>query len=164
MLKALVIGSIVSFSAASTAISQQPQMIPYASRAGQEVTVTAKRGIDTDHAEIETAHTPANATAFCRDYVMKVTKKCVREEMAVIPTFNTIQANCETGITSAFGNKFRFLGLMPPPNPDDLMSHKYRIIDLATGEDEDGSEASGYPTALTIFRALCPSRAPGDDE
>jgi len=42
----------------------------------------------------------------------------------------------------------------------DGQSATYTIRNLSTGEIQDGSSASGYPTNIGIFRALCPMRAP----
>lgn len=134
--------------------------IPYGSRAGMEVTVVSMSGIDGPNASIITKHTRENATAFCREYVGKVTPKCIRDELKV-PVSDRITANCPRGeFTNFFGKAFRFLG---PKKTADSFGPKYRLQDAATGEIADGSSASGYPINMVLFRALCPSKAPSDE-
>lgn len=132
--------------------------IYYGSRAGMEVTIVGMSGLDTTHAKIRTKHTRANAVAFCREYVQKVTPDCIKEELAT-PLKDVITADCKSGIFSDFnGNKYQFHGRNPAA---DSMA-KYRVVNMKTGEDADGSSASGYPTNMGIFRALCPGTAPSD--
>src|ERR1700724_3878007 len=112
----------------------------YGSRAGMTVTVVSASGLDTEHAVITVKHTRNDAVAFCRDYVGKVTARCVRDELKA-PLKSTISANCDTGeFTNFYGYRFLFGG---PSRAKDTMA-KYRIIDVATGEEADGSSASGY--------------------
>jgi hypothetical protein len=135
--------------------------IGYGSRAGMEVTVISVEGLNTSRAVIRTKHTRDNAIAFCRDYVDKVTEQCIRQELS-IPLNDFITANCVAGEFSDFqGNRYRFLG--SNRNPGQSASAKYAIMDIATGKIADGSMASGYPTNMAIFRALCPARAPFDE-
>src|ERR1700760_3277594 len=54
----------------------------YGSRAGMQVSVVSMSGLDTDHAIIRTQHTREDATAFCREYIGKVTEGCIRDELA----------------------------------------------------------------------------------
>lgn len=130
----------------------------YGSRAGMTVTVIAKAGIDGPNASIRTKHTKEDAIGFCREYVGKVTKKCVQEELATVLS-DEIKGNCATGkFTNFFGEDHQFLGEIKS-GKDDFMA-KYGIKRLATGEVADGSSASGYSTNMAVFRALCPSRAP----
>ena len=125
-----------------------------------EVSVVSIEGLNTSHAAIHTKHTRENAIAFCRDYVGKITEECIRKELAV-PLNDVITGNCTTGeFSDFFGNRYRFLG--PNRQSADLVMAKYAIMDLATREVADGSSASGYPTNMEIFRALCPARAPFD--
>ena len=134
--------------------------IGYGSRAGMEVDVVSMSGLDSDHAVIHTHHSRSNAIAFCRDYVQKVTPGCIRDELATRLNDDII-ANCKTGEFVDFrGHRYRFSG----PSKDKDAIAKYRITDLETGEDADGSEASGYPTNAGIFGALCPRHAPEDEE
>ncbi|WP_267424321.1 hypothetical protein [Methylobacterium sp. GC_Met_2] len=132
--------------------------IGYGSRAGMEVDVVSMSGIDTDHAIIRTKHTRQNAIAFCREYIGKVTADFIRQELAV-PLNDQVTANCPRGEFTDFqGGRYRFAG---PSRDKDSMA-KYAVISLPSGEVADGSMASGYPVNITIFKALCPSRAPGD--
>ena len=132
--------------------------IGYGSRAGMEVTVLSVSGLDTDHALIRTKHTRANAIAYCRDYVQKVTKNCINEELSVRLN-DSIRANCELGtFTDFFGTRYQLRG----PNPDPDGNAKYLLVNLDTKEVADGSSASGYPTNMLILRSLCPRTAPSD--
>ncbi|WP_240535506.1 hypothetical protein [Rhizobium freirei] len=133
--------------------------IYYGSRAGMEVTIVSMSGLDTSHAEIRTKHTRENAVAFCREYVQKITPDCIKQELAT-PLNDLIQANCKTGVFTDFaGDRHQFQGR----NPAAGSTAKYRLVDLQTNEAADGSSASGYPTNMGIFRALCPRTAPQDD-
>jgi len=128
----------------------------YGSRAGMTVTVVSMNGLDTDRAAIRTRHTREDAVGFCRDYVGKVTPDCIREELAVRLN-DEVTANCPRGEFADFqGNRYRVLG---PSRDKDSMT-KYVLKNLPSGEIADGSLASGYPTNIQIFKALCPSRAP----
>lgn len=150
-------------SAAWIAASSGPGMaagkIFYGSRAGMQVTVVSMSGLDTARAVIRTKHTREDAIAFCRDYVQKVTPKCIKEELETRLN-DEISADCVRGtFVDFYGNRYRFAG--PNRNPD--VDAKYRIISLPSGEVANGSSASGYPVNIDIFRTLCPSRAPGPE-
>ena len=130
----------------------------YGSRAGMTVTVVSTNGLDSSRAIIHTKHTREDAISFCREYVGKVTPSCIREELAV-PLNDEITANCTRGeFTDFSGNRYRFAG----PSDKESMA-KYRLISLPSGEEADGSSASGYPTNMRIFQALCPRTAPHDE-
>ena len=152
---------IAVFAAAAIAASAPAAAsgtIGYGSRAGMEVDVVAMSGIDSPHAIIRTKHTRQNAIAFCRDYIGKVTPDCIRQELAVRLN-DQVTANCPRGEFTDFQNsRYRFTG----PSRDKNSMAKYAVISLPSGEVADGSMASGYPVNITIFKALCPSRAPGD--
>ncbi len=128
----------------------------YGSRVGMTVTVVSMSGLDTSQATIRTKHTRDDAIGFCRDYVGKVTPACIREELAVRLN-DEISANCPRGEFVDFqGNRYRFQG----ESKDKDRMATYVLKSLPSGEIADGSSASGYPTNLQIFKALCPSRAP----
>lgn len=149
---------LAAVAVASSAPAAASGTIGYGSRAGMEVDVVSMSGIDTAHATIRTKHTRQNAIAFCRDYVGKVTADCIRQELAV-PLNDEVTANCLRGEFTDFqGARYRFAG---PSRDKDSMA-KYAVISLPSGEVADGSMASGYPVNITIFKALCPSRAPGE--
>ena len=136
--------------------AQAAGKIYYGSRAGMTVTVLSMEGLDTTRAVIRTQHTRDDAIAFCRDYVGKVTEECIQEELAVRLN-DGITANCTTGIfTDFYGYNYQFKG----KNPRSDSMAAYVLVDLATGEVADGSSASGYPTNMGIFSALCPRAAP----
>jgi hypothetical protein len=131
----------------------------YGSRAGMVVTVVSEEGLDTAHAVIKTKHTREDATQFCAEYVGKVTSRCIQDELAV-PLNDRITANCLTGeFVNFYGDRYRFEG----PDRGNRGFAKYVLRDLKTGEVADGSSASGYPTNMPIFRALCPTKAPSDE-
>lgn len=127
----------------------------YGSRLGMTVTVLSVSDLDTEHATIRTKHTRDDAIGYCREYVLKISAKCISDELA-IPMNDQITGNCATGeFSDFFGTKYQFLGIRKP-NEDNLA--KYAIKNLATGEVADGSSASGYPTNLNLFKALCPAK------
>jgi hypothetical protein len=131
--------------------------IYYGSRAGMHVSVVSVSGLDTARAVIRTKHTREDATAFCREYVGKVTSTCVKQTLDETRINDEITGDCTRGTFVDFrGYRYRFDG----PNKDPEMSAKYRIVSVATGEVADGSSASGYDVAIDIYKALCPSRAP----
>ena len=154
----LALGSVL----ATTMLQASPVLasgkIFYGSRAGMTVTVVSMSGLDTARAVIRTKHTREDAIGFCREYVQKVTPSCIREEMDVRLN-DEISANCPRGEFVDFqGNRYRFAG---PSRDKDSMA-KYRLISLPSGEEADGSSASGYPTNMSLFKALCPTKAPDD--
>lgn len=152
----VIILAVLSFPALALASGT----IGYGSRAGMEVSVISVEGLNTAHAVIRTKHTRENAIAFCRDYVQKVTDECIREELAK-PLNDVITGNCSTGeFTDFYGGWYQFLG--PNPSAGQFGMAKYALRDLTTREIADGTSASGYPTNMAIFRALCPARAPFD--
>jgi hypothetical protein len=135
--------------------------IYYGSRAGMTDTVESMVDLDTGHAVIQTKHTRGDAIGFCREYVQKVTPNCIKEELDILLN-DKITANCPKGEFVDFGGRrYRFEGRVRRPSAN--MMAKYVIRDLATGEIADGSSASGYPTNMQIFRALCPRAAPMDN-
>ncbi len=72
---------------------------------------------------------------------------------------DALTGNCDTGEFSEFyGGRYRFGGRNPKSGyfGDD----KYLIVNLADGEIADGSEMSRYLINLSVYRALCPARAP----
>lgn len=134
--------------------------IGYGSRVGMTVTVVSMEGLDTANAVIKTRHTRDDAIVFCRDYEKDNSEKCVDEELST-PLNDVIYGNCRTGVFTDFhGDRYRFEGRRKRQSD---FEWKYAIRDLSTGEIEDGSSASGYPTNMEIFKALCPRTAPIDD-
>lgn len=134
------------------------ETLSYGSRAGMEVTVVSKEGLGTPLAKIVTKHTKANATAFCREYVGKVTPKCVAEEMKsqLIPI---IEANCQTGkFTTIAGGRYHFAGVNNRYDPTEGTSPKFIIYQVGEKEPLEAFSATGYDVALDQFKALCPNR------
>jgi hypothetical protein len=108
---------------------------------------------------ILTQHRREDALAYCRDYELRITRKCIADELAK-HLKATISADCSRGIFSNFtGDRLQMKGLNP--KTDDV-GPKYILVNLGTGEVADGSEASGYPINMGIFQALCPKTAPSD--
>ena len=151
--------AVVATSVFGTAPAVASSKIFYGSRAGMTVTVISLSGLDTAQAIIRTKHTREDAVIFCREYIGKLTPDCIREELAVRLN-DVITANCPRGDFIDFqGNRYRFAG----QSRDKESMAKYRLINLPSGEVADGSSASGYPTNIQIFKALCPSRAPHEE-
>lgn len=124
-----------------------------------QVSVVSLSGLDTAKAVIKTKHTRKDATAFCRDYVLKVTEGCIRETLD-IPLNDEIRGNCLTGVFTDFkGYRHQFRGRARMSGS----MAKYSLIDLNSGQEADGSSASGYGVNMGIFKALCPTKAPIDE-
>ena len=135
--------------------------LSYGSKSGMTVTVVSVGGINSDRAIIRTKHTNEDATTFCREYVGKVTEKCIRDTLAT-PIADNVTGDCVTGrFKNFYREEHQFLGERKLKS-DDLMA-KYVIKTLANGQTADGSNGSGYPTNMQIFGALCPLKAPTDD-
>ncbi|MBY5747344.1 hypothetical protein HFO28_27755 [Rhizobium leguminosarum] len=135
----------------------QAETLYYGSRAGMEVTVVKKSNIGSTHAKIVTKHTRENAIAFCRDYVQKVTPKCIADELAVELDLE-IAAKCKTGkFTTLNGQGYQFKGPNEVYDPTE-MNTEYVLVEVDTNEPLNGSSASGYDVALDQFKALCPNR------
>ena len=127
--------------------------IIYGSRLGMQVTVTSVRGIGTSRAVIEVEHTREDATAFCREYVQKVTPKCIEDELAT-EIGGELSGNCQSGeFETLTGDQLIFKGVS---KTEDMADYEIAVKD--TGELLDGSSASGYPVVLEQFLALCPNR------
>lgn len=136
----------------------QAETLYYGSRAGMEVTVVEKSNIGSADAKIVTRLTKANATAYCREYVQKVTRKCVADALKT-ELRPEISANCETGaFTTLYGQGYRFLGRNPKYEPSGTAT-EYLLVEAGGEEPLDGSSASGYDVALGQLKALCPNRA-----
>ena len=136
-----------------------PQTIYYGSRAGMEVSIVSKEGIDTVNAIIRTKHTRENSAAFCRHYLRDETEECIQKGLRQTQLKEAITANCVSGEFTDFGGRrYRFLG--SNPRQGQFATTKYAIMDIATREIANGSSASGYQTNLDIFGALCPGRGP----
>ena len=76
----LALAAVVTLAAAGA--GRASGTIYYGSRAGMVVDVVSVSGLSTANAMIRTRHTRANATAFCREYVGKITADCIRDELA----------------------------------------------------------------------------------
>jgi uncharacterized protein len=140
--------------------SVRPGMkIAYGSRGGMEVTVVSAAGLDTAHAVIRTRHTRDDAVDFCNEYVGRLTEKCIADELAT-PLNDVISADCLRGtFTNFFGEELQFKGRNG--NAADA-EPRYIVLNIRTGEVENGSSASGYDVDMDIFRALCPAEAPAE--
>ncbi|RWM91204.1 MAG: hypothetical protein EOR86_26375 [Mesorhizobium sp.] len=125
----------------------------YGSKAGMEVTVVKKSGINTSHASILTKHTRQNAIGYCRDYVGKVTEDCIAKEMKT-PLHLEVTADCKSGkFTTFYGANMLFQGRSPAGSETD-----YQITDTDENVVLDGSGGAGYDYTLEQFKALCPNR------
>lgn len=146
------IGLLLAMGAAA-----QAETIFYGSRAGEEVTVVDKSDIDTAEAKITARLTKANAMAYCREYVQKVTRKCVSDTMKT-ELQPQITANCETGEFNTFyGQGYKFQGRNPDYDAAGTRT-EFLLVEAGGSEPLDGSSASGYDVALGQFKALCPKR------
>ena len=127
------------------------ETIGYGSRAGMNVTVLSKKGLDTENAVIKTEHTTENAIEFCREYVLNANKECIDDTLDT-KLNDYISANCKTGLFTDFsGQTFEFQGKNNSNNDPE-----YLIYNYGSGEIADGTSASGYSVNLEIYKALCP--------
>jgi hypothetical protein len=79
-------------------------------------------GINVDRATIKTKHIKEDAAGFCRDYIGKVTAKCIQDELAT-KLNDEITGNCATGrFTNFFGEDQQYLGEAKPKSADILPS------------------------------------------
>ncbi|NTF83984.1 hypothetical protein [Rhizobium rhizogenes] len=146
------IGLLLALSAPAHA-----ETLYYGSRAGMEVMVVKKSNIGSTHAKIAVKHTKENATAFCREYVQKVTPECIANEMKV-QLLPEISANCRTGkFTTLHGQGYQFRGPNPDYDPTGT-STECLLEEVGSNVPLNGSSASGYDVALDQFKALCPNR------
>ncbi len=136
---------------------EQKDKVYYGSRAGMQVSVVARSGIDTPRAVIQVEHRREDAVALCRDYVQKVTDGCIQEEMA-IKLQNKFSGDCKTGrFTTITDQTYVFLGRNTATDPG-MMGNDFVVIGADTNQPLDGSMASGYPVAIGQFQELCPAR------
>jgi hypothetical protein len=132
----------------------------YGSRAGMTVTVISMSGINGRNAIIKTQHTRDDAIGYCKEYVQRVDEECIRRELN-IPLSNQISADCKTGrFSTFFGGNFQFLGRNKTKTTN--LGLSFLIRNLSSGQIADGSSASGYPTNIELFGALCPALGPFD--
>jgi uncharacterized protein len=129
----------------------------YGTRAGMQVSVVSRSGVDTPKAVIRVEHRREDAVAFCRDYVQNVTDKCIQDELA-IDLKDNFSGDCKTGrFTTITGQTLVFFGKNTAANAE-TMGNDFIIVDPDTNQPLDGSMASGYPVAADQFKQLCPSR------
>lgn len=141
---------------AGPAQAQDDHSIYYGSRAGMHVTTVSKAGIGTSKAVIMIQHTPKDAKAFCVEYEQDYSMACVKRTMASVKVGDRVTANCKKGTwTDVYGEVYAFEG---KSRSSDLMAD-YVVRSVKSGEILDGSSASGYPTALSVFQQLCPGVA-----
>lgn len=143
---------------AGPAGAQALGQVYYGSRAGMQVDVVSREGIDSDHAVVRVEHTEADAMAYCTFYVQDSSAKCVAETMADVAARirDRIEGDCVTGVfTGLWGSEYRFGGRLVTPT-DPGVDWDFR----EAGEvgPLDGSSASGYGVVLDQFRAICPAR------
>lgn len=148
--------SVVVGTAALPAFAAEDHSIYYGSRAGMQLTTVSKTGIGTANAVIVVKHTPKDAKAYCVGYEMDNSMACVKRTMAEVKVGDRVTGNCRKRTwTDMYGQSYAFEG---PMKSTDSMAD-YAVRDMKSGEILDGSSASGYGVALTIFQQLCPGIA-----
>ncbi|MBP1874056.1 uncharacterized protein J2Z19_003780 [Ensifer adhaerens] len=155
MTKAIKAYKSVILGDSSGGTTQDNAKIYYGSRAGMQVSVVARVGLNTRHAAMTVEHRRVDAVAYCRDYVQNVTDQCIAEELA-IKLDNKFIGDCKTGgFTTITGQSDVFLGRNRSGSAS--MGNAFVIIDTDTNQPLDGGMANGYPVALPQFQALCPA-------
>ncbi|HEY8575206.1 MAG TPA: hypothetical protein VIL88_02580 [Devosia sp.] len=147
-----LLATVVAALAISPALAEQ---VYYGSRAGMTATVLSKTGIGTENAVIQVEHTPEDAKGFCVEYNLDNSMACVRRTLAEVKVEPTVYANCKTMMwTDLGGERYAILGRRTSDTYAD-----FDVRRISSGEILDGSSASGYPTAMAMFNALCPGIA-----
>lgn len=142
----------------SSSQAEEDHSIYYGSRAGMHLTTVSKSGIGSSQAVIVVKHTPKDAKAYCVEYELDYSMACVKRTMAEVKVADRVTADCKKRTwTDVYGQSFKFEG-KPKSASSDMMAD-YAVRELSTGEILDGSSASGYPTALSVFQELCPGIA-----
>ncbi|CAN7388700.1 hypothetical protein LJR235_002304 [Pararhizobium sp. LjRoot235] len=130
--------------------------IYYGSRSGMHLTTISKKGIGTANAVIMVKHTSKDAKAFCVGYDQDNSMACVKRTLAEVKVGDRVTGNCRKRTwIDMYGQSYAFEGTT---KASDSMAD-YAVRDLKSGEILDGSSASGYGVALTVFQQLCPGIA-----
>lgn len=141
---------------AGTAAADDDHSIYYGSRAGMHLTTVSKSGIGTANAVIVVKHTPKDAKAFCVEYSQDYSMACVKRTMAEVKVADRVTADCKKRTwTDVNRRSYRLEGKQKPSD----MAADFAVREIATGDILDGSMASGYPIALSVFQQLCPGIA-----
>ncbi|MDW9928055.1 hypothetical protein [Sinorhizobium meliloti] len=152
---ALACAAIVGAAALPT-FAAEDHSIYYGSRSGMQLTTVSRTGIGTANAVIVVKHTPKDAKAYCVGYEMDNSMACVKRTMAEVKVGDRVTGNCRKRTwTDMYGQSYAYEG---PMKSTDSMAD-YAVRDMKSGEILDGSSASGYGVALTIFQQLCPGIA-----
>lgn len=131
--------------------------IPYGTRAGMQMSIVSRHGINSTKALIKVEQRREDAEAFCRDYIGEVTEACIQEGLAS-DNNHELSANCRTGqLSTITGEKLIFLGRNPSHDTEPY-ANEYTMISADTNEPLDSSMASGYSVAIVQFQELCPQR------
>lgn len=133
------------------------ERLSYGSRAGMDVMVLSKSGIDTASASITIQLTRENAAEFCEFYLGDTSSRCIdkviKEDGSRLRP--AVTGNCMSKTwTDMYGNSYVFKGKNSNPQGD--VDAEYIVQDIKTGDVLDASSASGYAVTLGVFRALCP--------
>ncbi|MER8421660.1 hypothetical protein [Mesorhizobium sp. M1329] len=133
------------------AAAGEDDLLSYGSRAGINVTITGRSGINTGKAELALQFTRENAKSYCVEDEQTDSQKCIDRVLSEVKVQPRISANCETGeFTNVWGRRFTFKG---PAGDGD---YPYNL----EPQDGDTSEEhwSDYDVAIGNFKALCPAR------
>jgi hypothetical protein len=151
---AALIASSISF---SEACAEGPERLGYGSRAGMEVMIVGKSGINTSKAVIKIKLTLENAVEFCELYLNDTSKGCAKNVLRAdgAKLRPAVTGNCKAKTwTDMYGNSYVFKGRNPDTSGNVMA--EFLIENRKTGEVLDGSSASGYGVAIGVFEALCP--------
>lgn len=152
----LRLSALVLLISSAPVLAAEDHSIYYGSRAGMHLTTISKSGIGTANAVIKVKHTPKDAKAVCVEYDLDNSMACVKRTMAEVKVGDRVTGNCvKRTWTDMYGQSYAFEG---KPKSSDIMA-EYAVRDLKSGKILDGSSASGYGVALTIFQQLCPGIA-----
>lgn len=141
----------------SEACAEEPERLGYGSRAGMDVIIVGKSGINTSKAVIKIKLTLENAAEFCELYLNDTSKSCAKKILRAdgAKLWPAVTGNCRAKTwTDMYGNSYVFKGRNL--NTSGNVMAEFLIENRKTGEVLDGSSASGYGVAIGVFEALCP--------
>jgi len=169
---ALFVGSVAMRPALSEAQmpmcwqSLPPCLLPYSSKAGEELTILDVQGANTDRAMAPIQYTRENAKAVCEGEGHQESEeldKCIDEELTKSGFKDRVWANCKSGVFADYsGASFQFRGRSKRTRgaEGEYAEAEYQVYDIGNGKMLRGCYSCGYDQRIEIFRLLCPARVP----
>ena len=159
---------ICAFSSTDFNVEPDPKIddsaiVYYGIRLGMFDQIEKRQDLNSAHAMIRTIPTRAAAMILCREYSNDYTQACIAQALAERHP-QELTADCPGKQFTGFdGWRVAYIG----PNHGNasvMPLIKYLFKDVASGRLLDGSSASSYSIAESIYTALCPKTAPRPEE